>query len=311
MNQKTLLGAACLFAALFIAYFTPVIAGTPVEISQDGENQTLIIDDAPDMKVIAISKDVIVRKRAKEVLAWGGNIIVEGSVEGDVAAIGGSVTQREGGFIGGDVIVFGGKYGAEGPAPMRVEGKDTVMFGMFEEELRGFAKNPSQILTPELSVSFFVQRLLAVMFWFLITMAAATIAPGAVSRAIAGLKLSALKISGFGAAGFILACVAVIVGLGFLPEYVSAIFGLMAFVLVMLAYGFGRVVLHIIIGKFVLERFMSGRKVSESFSILTGVVLAIAMLSFPYVWPIALFCFFSIGTGLVLTARGTRPWKIS
>ena len=311
MNQRTFLGAACLFTALFIAYFTPVFAGTPVEISQDPDNQTLIIDDAPDMKVIAISKDVIIKKRAKQVLAWGGNIIVEGSVEGDVATIGGSVTQKEGGFIGGDVIVFGGKYNAEGAAPLRVEGKDTVMFGMFEEELRGFAKDPSQLLKPELSVSFFVQRLLAAMFWFLITMAAVTIAPGAVSRGIAGLKLSALKIGALGAGGFVVACIAVIVGLGFLPEYLSAVFGLMAFVLVMLAYGFGRVVMHLIIGKFVLERFIPGGKTSESLAIIVGVLLSITILSFPYVWPLALFGFFAIGSGLVLTARAARSWKIS
>jgi hypothetical protein len=185
------------------------------------------------------------------------------------------------------------------------------MFGMFEEELRGFAKDPTQLLKPELSISFFVQRLLAVMFWFLITIAAATITPGAVSRAITGLKLSALKIAAIGAGGFILACVVMIVGLSFLPEYLSAIVGLMAFALVVLAYGFGRVVLHVSIGRFLIERVFAQSRPSESISILVGVVTSIAILSLPYVWPIALFAFFAVGTGLVLTARSAHSWKAS
>ena len=219
--------------------------------------------------------------------------------------------HKEGGYIGGDVIVFGGKYETEGLKPLRAEGKDTVMFGMFEEELRGFAKDPTQLLKPELSISFFVQRLLAIMFWFLITIAAATITPGAVSRAIAGLKLSALKIAAIGAGGFILACVAVILGLSFLPEYLSAIVGLMAFALVVLAYGFGRVVLHVSIGRFLIERVFAHSRPSESISILVGVVTSITILSLPYVWPIALFAFFAIGTGLVLTAHLAHTWKAS
>jgi hypothetical protein len=309
--RKSLLASAYMVAAIAIAFFTPAFAAPTIEISQDPENQTLTIDDAPDMKVIAISKDVVIKKRAKEVLAWGGNIIIEGSVEGDVATIGGSVVQKEGGFIGGDVIVIGGRYETLGPSPLRTAGKNTVMFGIFEEELRGFAKDPSQMLAPKVSVSFFVQRLLAAMFWFIITIAAATITPGAVSRGIASLKLSSLKITAVGAGGFIVTCIAVIVGLGFLPEYLSAVLGSMAFVLIMLAYGFGRVVLHVSIGKFVLDRMIPDRKYSEALSILVGVLFSIVLLSFPYVWPIALFGFFSIGTGLVLTARSTRSWKAS
>lgn len=309
--RKLILGIFYVAAALAVVYITPVLASPNAAITVDEENQTLIIDDAPDMKVIAISKNVIVKKRAKEVLALGGNVTIEGSVDGDVATIGGSVIQKENGFIGGDVIVFGGSYSSESAKPLRTEGKDTVMFGMFEEELSGFAKDPTRILKPDLSVSFLVQRLLAALFWFLVTMAAATITPGALSRSIASLKLSALKIGAFGAAGFVIACIAVIVGVSFLPEYLAAVVGLMSFVLIMLAYGFGRVVLHVSIGRFLLERLLPDSRPSESVSILCGVLISIVILSLPYVWPLALFAFFAVGTGLVLTARSTRQWKAS
>lgn len=309
--KRATLGCIYLTLAMAVAYLSPVFAGPAPEVTEDPETQTLIIGDAPEMKVIAISKNVIVRNRAKEVLVWGGNVTIEGSVEGDVATIGGSVLQKDAGFIGGDVIVFGGSYNAESNKPLRVEGKDTVMFGMFEDELRGFANDPIRILKPDLSTSFFAQRLLAVIFWFLVTMAALTITPGAVSRAITGLRLSALKIAAIGAGGFVISCFMVILGLGFLPEYLSAVFGLMAFVLIMLAYGFSRVVFHVAIGKVVLEKLMPNHRPSESLSTLVGVFISVLILSFPYIWPIALFVFFSMGTGLVLTARSGRSWKAS
>ena len=284
-------------------------ASAALTTSADGE--ALEVQDSPEMQVIAISKTVIIKKHAKEVLVWGGDVIVEGRVEGDVAAIGGSVIQKENGFIGGDVIVFGGQYKAESAQPLRVDGKQTVMFGAFEDELRGLAQEPTQIFTPTLSFSFIIQRILSALFWFIITFAAATIAPGAVSRATARLKLSGLKITAIGVAGFLLTCVAVIVGMSVLPEYISPIIGLMSFVIVMLAYGFARVVMHVSIGKYLQERFFHTGRGSETLAILTGVLVCTAILSLPYVWTLGLFALFSIGTGLVLTARSSTFWKAS
>jgi hypothetical protein len=281
------------------------------QITTGTDDETLTIENAPEMQVIAISKTVVIKKQAKEVLVWGGDVIVEGRVEGDVAAIGGSVIQKENGFIGGDVIVFGGRYKTESAQPLRVDGKQTVMFGAFEDELRGLAHDPTQILTPTLSFSFIVQRILSALFWFIITFGAAAIAPGAVSRATARLKLSGLKITAIGVAGFLLTCLAVMVGMSVLPEYISPVVGLMAFVIIMLAYGFGRVVLHVSIGKYLQERFSKRGRGSETISILIGVLACTAILSLPYVWTLALFAFFSIGTGLVLTARSSNFWKAS
>ena len=80
---------------------------------------------------------------------------------------------------------------------------------------------------------------------------------------------------------------------------------------IMLAYGFGRVVINVLVGKFIADRFFSGHKTSESITILTGVILNVALLSLPYIWPLALFLFFAIGTGLVVTSRSSSSWKVS
>jgi hypothetical protein len=185
------------------------------------------------------------------------------------------------------------------------------MFGAFEDELRSLAQEPSQIFTPRFTFSFVIQRILSALFWFIITFAASTIAPGAVSRATARLKLSGLKITAIGVAGFLLTCLAVVAGMSVLPEHISPIVGLMAFVMIMLAYGYGRVVVHVYIGKLLQERFSNSGRGSETLAILFGVLACTIMLCLPYIWTLALFALFSIGTGLVLTARSSPTWKAS
>ncbi|MBA2380052.1 MAG: hypothetical protein H0V76_10820 [Blastocatellia bacterium] len=277
------------------------------QISTSPDGQTLTIDDAPEMRVIAFSKTVIIKKHVQEVFVWGGDVVIEGRVEGDVAVIGGTVTQAADAYIGGAVIVFGGVYKFEAAEPLRGEGKETIMIGAFEDELRTLAQNPSQMLAPQWTLAFAAQRILSVLFWFVVTLGVATIAPGAVSRAIARFHLSPAKVIGLGLAGLILTTVVVSAGLGLLPDYVSALLGLMAFALIMLAYVFGRVALQVSTGKLLQKRLTKGR--SEAVAILLGVVTWTVLLSVPYFWTLALLALFSAGIGLVLTLRPSDRWR--
>jgi hypothetical protein len=233
---------------------------------------------------------------------------VEGSVEGDVATIGGSVIQKENAYIGGDIITFGGSYKPEAREPLREAGKETVMFGAFEQELRDLAQNPTQIFSPSFSLAFLAQRLLSVLFWFVVTLAFATIAPGAVSRAVARFQLSTLKVVAIGFIGFVLTTIAVLGSLRVLPDYLSVIFGLMMLVLLMLAYLFGRVALQVSFGKLFLKYLLSERNQSETLAIFVGVLIWTIFLSIPYLWTLALITLFAGGIGLVLTARSKRIW---
>ncbi|HTK27150.1 MAG TPA: polymer-forming cytoskeletal protein [Pyrinomonadaceae bacterium] len=309
--QKQFVPRFCTASLFFLVTFlfslnVVVPAQTQLETSPD--EKTLIVNDAPDMEVYAIGKSVIVKNRAKGVLAFGGDVIIEGRVEGDVAAIGGSIIQKENAYVGGDIIVFGGSYKPEAREPLREKGKETVMFGAFEEELRDLAQNPSQILAPTFSLAFLAQRLLSVLFWFVVTLAVATIAPGAVSRSVARFHLSTLKVVAIGFVGFVLTTISVIVGLRFLPDYLSVILGLMVLALLMLAYVFGRVALQVTIGKLFLKHLVSDRNRSETLAILTGVLFWTVLLSIPYIWTLALITLFAGGIGLVLTARAKRMW---
>ena len=296
-----------LFAAVLVligAFFASA------QTSVSSPANTFIVDDAPDQEVVCYGKTVIVKQRAKGVLAIGGDVVIEGNVSGDVGAIGGSVIQREGAYIGGDVFIIGGQYKPDNANPLREVDKKTVMYAGYEEELRDLTQNPTALFSPTISIAFVAQRILAVLFWFVVSLGLATLAPGAVSRAIARFQLSTVKVIALGVAAFLATTIVVVGSLSVLPNYLSAVFSLMAFVLLGLAYGFGRVALHVSVGRLIQKRLLGDKNQSETLAILIGVVAWTLLLSIPYVGTLAFFVLFSSGIGLVLTARSPRNWQV-
>ena len=289
-----------------ISVLTTIYAQT--NLSQP-DDKTLIIEDAPEMEVIALGKTVIIKKSAKGVLSLGGDVIIEGSIKEEAAVIGGSITQKKGASIGGDVIIFGGTYNHEDEQPLRIEEKETVVLAVFEDELRDIMQNPSQIFALSFSWSFVAQRLLSVLFWFLISLVLTTIAPGAVSRAVARFGLSTVKVIAIGMAGVLLIIVGVPISLRFLPNYLGAIVGLMALFFLMLAYVLGRAALQVSIGNRLQKVISSNKKNSEVVSYLIGAFALTLLLSIPYLWTITLLVLLASSLGLVFTARSGNTWK--
>ncbi len=278
------------------------------EITTEHDERTIIVNDAPGMDVYGFGKNVVIKTAAKGVLVFGGDVTIEGTVTGDVAVIGGTVVQTKDASIGGDVIVFGGNYKPESQKPLRTPGKETVMVAMFEEEIRAFTQNPSAIFSPAASWKYFAQRVLSVLFWFIVSIALTTIAPGAVSRSVARFQLIPLKVFAIGSVGFFLTVITAVGVLSFLPNFVSAVIVPMAFVLVLLSYVYGRVALQVSIGKKLQKRFLSEGKHSETLAILIGVLVWTIFLSVPFLWVAGLFVLLAVSVGLVLTARSDSTW---
>ncbi len=276
-------------------------------VSRTDEN-TITVENSQS-EVYSFGKNVIVKGNSQGVLAFGGDVIVEGTVDGDVATIGGSIIQKENGFIGGDVIIFGGTYRPESKNPLRNADKETVMIAVFEDELRDLTQNPSQLFSPAFSPAFLAQRILSILFWLVLSLALTTISPGAVSRAIARFRLSTLKIIAIGFFSFVGTTVGVMACLNFLPNYLNAIVVFMVFLLLILAYVFGRVTLQLIIGKQLQKQFLPESKQSETLAILIGVIVWTIFLSVPYLWVFALLALISTSIGLVLTARSNGGWQ--
>ncbi|MGI8788985.1 MAG: hypothetical protein ACR2HG_14680 [Pyrinomonadaceae bacterium] len=277
-------------------------------ITDAHDEKTIVINHVTDGEIFSFGKNVIIKNQAKGVLVFGGDVIVEGNVEGDVATIGGSVIQKENASIGGDVIIFGGSYKPESREPLRAAGKETIMYAGYEDELRNLTQNPSQIFAPGFSWAFLAQRILSILFWFVISLALTTIAPGAVSRAVARFQLSMLKVVAIGFAAFVVTTLGVMAGLSFLPNYVSAIVSLMLFVSLVLSYVFGRVALQVSVGKRIQKYFLPESKHSETLALLLGAFVLTLLLSLPYIWTFVLIALFAASLGLVLTARSTNNW---
>lgn len=288
--------------ALVVATLATISYANP-EISYSEDDTTVIVQNAPEQEVYVFGRSVIVKRQAKGVLAIGGDVTVEGRVEGDVATIGGDVIQEENAYIGGDVIVFGGSYKPKSQLPMREEGKETVMFGVLEDEIKGFAQQPSTLFSPSFSVSYFVQRIFVALLWFVVSLVVMTIAPGAVSRSVTKVQLSFVKVCAIGAGGFLLGLVLMIVAAVWLPTLLSATVGAMVILLFLFGYLFGRVSLQVAVGKIIQKRFFPANNRSETLAVVSGVVFWTILLSLPYVWVLALFTIFAVGIGLVLTAR--------
>lgn len=298
------------FFFVVLAVFAAVLTLNAQTVLTQPDENTLVIENAPEQEIFAFGKTVIVRQRAKGVMAFGGDVIVEGEVSGEVATIGGSVIQRERGFIGGDVFVIGGTYRPESVEPGRNPGKETLVYAGYEKELREFSRDPTRIFAPELTPGFFALRLFNLLLWFGIAFLITLISPGAVSRAMTRLRVSKLKVFGIGALAFLVINLGFILSFQFFPEFIAFLFGLIAFVFIILSYVFGRVALQASAGKWLLRKFAPDRKHSETLGLFIGAFVWTLLLSIPYVWTLALFVLFAASLGLVLTAVSRRTgWE--
>jgi hypothetical protein len=253
--------------------------------------------------VFGLGRSVRVRGEVRGVIAFGGDVIVEGRVEGDAAAIGGSVIQAEGSYVGGDVMVFGGEYrNAAGAAGRNPAGK-TLMYAGYEQELRGLARNPASLLAPELSLKFLGLRLLAVLFWFVASVALTAVTPGAIGRAAARLQLTFRHVALIGLVGALVMGPGVTAALRYLPPALGAVVGVTALLLLLLSYIFGRVVIHAATGRWLQRVLLPENRRSESVALLLGAAFWAFALAVPYVWPFLVFGLVVISLGLALTAR--------
>jgi hypothetical protein len=283
-------------------------AQEPVSIKN--EDSLLTVDGVYPSEVFSVGKNVLIRGEANGVLCFGCDVIVEGQVTGDVSTVGGSVFQKETAFIGGDVIVFFGKYLPDNALPLRSAGKQTVIMAGYEEEAKNWAKDPLSIFAPEFTVGFISMRLLALLFWFIVSLVLATIAPGAVGRSVARFQLSLLSVVGFGFIGFVCSFVLAVVCAVSLQNFVGVFIAVMILLLLFLSYVYGRVTLQAVIGKWLLRKFSApGSKQSEAVALLIGSAICTLLISLPYVWTFSIFVILVVSVGLVLTGIFGGGWK--
>jgi hypothetical protein len=182
-----------------------------------GDNPYVVEGDSETI-VYALGHSVRINGTAKNgAFALGGDVIVRGTVDGDVAAIGGSVIQLEGGRINGDVMVVGGTYRYADKDPLRSLGTQTIIYTGYEQELRNLMRNPKDLLAPHWSAAYIGLRLLAILFWFIVSLALTAAMPGTISRGIARLQLTLGRVAIIGVVGSLIIGPGVILSLRYLP----------------------------------------------------------------------------------------------
>ena len=307
IRQSTILCLVIVIVAISVRAQGEAGGGAPPAADDPA---ALVVDGVEGGDVFGIGRSVIVRGTIKHgAMALGGDVIIEGTVEGDVATIGGSVIQREGSRIGGDVIVIGGAYHHGKSAPGRDPSSTTVMYAGYEQELRGLARNPATLFTPQWSLYYLGWRLLAVLFWFVVSLCLTAVMPGAVSRALTRLQLTSARVGMIGFFGSVLMTFGVLAVLRFLPTSIGALVGLMALLLIIMATLFGRVVINAATGRWLERRLLPEGKRSESGALFLGTAFWALVLSMPYIWPLVTAGLLVASLGLALTARYRVGWK--
>jgi hypothetical protein len=314
-SQPTLPGIALtkidlnrLFALLL--WFLVLVGVACAQASTD--EKVVLIEGTNNTTVFGVGNSVRVTGTVKQgAMSFGGDVIVEGVVEGDVATIGGSVIQKPGSRIGGDVIVLGGTYHADDTPPNRNPGAKTMMYAGYQQELRDIMRNPTGLFSPRWTPSYFGTRLLVVLFWFLVSLGFTAAMPGTISRGVARLQLTSLRVAAIGLIGVVVLFVGVLLCLWIMPEPVRVLVGLLALALWLVASLFGRVILYAATGRWLQRNFVPFGKNSEAVALLLGTSLWVLLTSLPYVWPFMATFILIISFGLALTARYRVNWHLA
>lgn len=292
-----------------LLFLIVVVAAQPATADHPIDPNARVIDGVVNATVFGMGQSIRITGTVKEgAIAFGGDVIVEGAVEGDVAAIGGSVIQRPGGRIGGDVIVLGGIYHHDKAAPDRDPKSVTIMYAGYEDQLRQVMREPFSVLHPQLSAVFFGTRLLAILIWFVVSLALTAVMPNTISRAVTRLQLTSIRVAVIGLVGAVAITLGVLGSLWLLPSIVSAAVSILALLLAIIATVFGRVVIIVTTGRW-LQRKLFRQTNSESVMLLLGVTFWIVVSSIPYVWPLIQAGLLVASLGLALTARYRVGWK--
>ena len=267
-----------------------------------------VVEGVSDTTAYSLGGSLRINGTVKGAIALGGDVIVQGIVEGDVATIGGSVIQLEGSRIDGDVMVLGGTYQHGPGAPGRNPASTTVMYAGYEHELRHMMRYPSGLLKPNWSAGYIGLRLVAILFWFIVSLALTAATPGTISRGIARLQLDLGRVAIIGFVAAIVIGGGVPFALRYLPFAIGVVVGLLALLLILIAGLFGRVIIYAATGRWLQRKFFRVGKNSESVALLLGTTFWILLSSLPYIWPIVVAVVLVTSLGLALTAKYRVGW---
>jgi len=174
--------------------------------------------------------------------------------------------------------------------------------------LRNLLRNPTEMVTPHWSAGYVGLRILAILFWFVVSLALTAAMPETISQGIARLQLTTFRVAIIGCVGAGIIGAGIPFSLHYLPTALSAVIGLLAILLIVSAGLFGRVIIYAATGRWLQRKCLPFGRNSESVALLLGTSFWIVLSSLPYVWPFVFAGIIVISLGLALTARYRVGW---
>jgi hypothetical protein len=183
------------------------------------------------------------------------------------------------------------------------------MYAGYQQELRDMMRNPTGLFSPRWTPTYLGTRLLVVLFWFIVSLAFTAAMPRTISRGVARLQLTSVRVAAIGLIGVVVLFVGVMLCLWIMPEPIRVLVGLLALLLWLVASLFGRVILYAATGRWLQRKYIQVGKNSEAVALLLGTSFWVLLTSLPYVWPFMATFILIISFGLALTARYQVGWS--
>ncbi|RMG51201.1 MAG: hypothetical protein D6723_11040 [Acidobacteria bacterium] len=260
--------------------------------------------------------DVVVRGRRLEVLGrvegsilvMGDDAIIEGRVDGDAIVLGGDLIQRRQGFIGGDVIVIGGRYQRAAEAPALHPSSKIIEIREYGQSLRESFRHPWRaILVPQITPAALGQRALGLLLYFLIALLMIALMPSPINRAIRMVRRHSGRLGLFGLLALSLLFIVLLVIVRFLPMALAVPMTLFVWLLWFGAYLLGSLAVHVVIGRWIQSRLVRSPTPSTIMALLYGMVVIAILSTLPIIGLMTLLVLVTLSLGVALRLPFRSP----
>lgn len=291
MKKKIL----CL-SILFLFFGLLPLQGQGVVFKKD----IVVEEDEVQDNVISWGGEILVKGTVTEyAINFGGTIVIEGEVGDTVIGFGSEITITSTARVKGDVVSLGGTLDRE-PGAI-IEG-DTVFFSTSEEVARFLRDGFVGIFGLSLLPILIIFKLITLFIWFILAIILAAIFPKQISFASQRIRTSFWPVFGIG-----LLSIIIFTGLVVFSVFLSFILIGLPILLALIAIGviikiFGRVVVFYFLGDSIYSAF--GRKRPSSLLAVIIGLLIFGLIGFiPIIGSLFSFVLSIIGWGVVIRTK--------
>ena len=290
MKQKKLL----LLLIIFILAGYTFLQGQSLVIQKD----VYVAEDEVQKNVIAFGGDVLIKGKVKEsVIAFGGSITIEGEVGEVVLGIGSPIKLKSTALIKGDVVALGGSLIKEPGTTIK---GDTVYLKV--ESFKDALGILSGVTFAPFIPLLIIIKLMAVFIWFILALVLAAIFPRQLSLASSQIRQSFWPTSGTG-----LLAIIIFTGLIIFSAFLSLILIGIPLLLALILVGiiikiFGRVTVFYFFGGS-LSRAFGSKNPSALLAVVLGLILVEFIGFIPILGSLFLLVLSIIGWGAVIRTK--------